>query len=329
MSVSSPSSIGTSPLSASAIVAHAVSGSHVLKIDGYSCTKGLGHGKSIKSEKFTVGGHRWCLHYYPDGENSESADWISIFLNLDHGGANEVTARFGFSLLDRYMQPVPLYSKSSKEIDAFSSKESSCDVTVAKEIFTEPILPAVLVPPSDMASHLGQLLSTGDGADVTFDIGGESFAAHRYMLAARSSVFKAELLGPMKEKTAAHVKIFDMEAKVFKALLHFVYTDTLQLEMEEDTAVMAQHLLVAADKYNMERLKLLCEEKLCNLISRSTVATTLTLAEQHGCGALKNACFKFLTSPGNLKADMASKGFEHLRSSCPSVLEELMAKLAP
>ncbi|KAI4963127.1 hypothetical protein ZWY2020_019680 [Hordeum vulgare] len=84
-----------------------------------------------------------------------------------------------------------------------------------------------------------------------------------------------------------------------------------------DTAAMAQHLLVAADRYGMERLKLICEGKLCSHLCKSTAATTLALAEQHGCGTLKKACFKFLTYPGNLKAVMASEGFQHLRSSCP------------
>ena len=37
--------------SASAIVAMALEGSHVLKIDGYSRTKGLGNGKFIKSDR--------------------------------------------------------------------------------------------------------------------------------------------------------------------------------------------------------------------------------------------------------------------------------------
>jgi speckle-type POZ protein len=134
------------------------------------------------------------------------------------------------------------------------------------------------------------------------------------MLAARSSVLRAELLGPMKENTATHIPI-DMEAIVFRALLHFIYTDTLPE--------------VAADRYNMERLKFICEEKLCSHLCKSTTATTLALAEQHGCSALKNACFNFLTSPGNLKAVMASEGFQHLRTSCPSVLEELVAKHAP
>ncbi|KAB8112811.1 hypothetical protein EE612_051545, partial [Oryza sativa] len=37
------------------------------------------------------------------------------------------------------------------------------------------------------------------GADVTFQVGGETVAAHRAVLAARSRVFRAELFGPMKE----------------------------------------------------------------------------------------------------------------------------------
>jgi speckle-type POZ protein len=39
-------------------------------------------------------------------------------------------------------------------------------------------------------------------------------------------------------------------------------------------------LLVAADRYGLERLKLICEDKLCNYISAGTAATSLALAEQ-------------------------------------------------
>jgi speckle-type POZ protein len=62
----------------------------------------------------------------------------------------------------------------------------------------------------------------------------------------------------------------------------------------------------------------------------STAATSLALAEQHSCRGLKAICLKFLAFPGNiLKAVVANDGFEHVRSSCPSVLRELQAKLAP
>lgn len=46
---------------------------------------------------------------------------------------------------------------------------------------------------------------------------------------------------------------------------------------------MEQHLLEAADRYGMHRLKLICEDRLCQYIDVNTVATTLALAEQHHC----------------------------------------------
>ncbi|KQJ87834.2 hypothetical protein BRADI_4g13798v3 [Brachypodium distachyon] len=69
-----------------------------------------------------------------------------------------------------------------------------------------------------------------------------------------------------------------------------------------------------------------CEEKLCRHIDETTVATMLALAERHGCRVLKEACFNFLTLRGNLKAVVASDGYGHPKSVCPSILEELVSK---
>jgi speckle-type POZ protein len=114
-------------------------------------------------------------------------------------------------------------------------------------------------------------------------------------------------------------------------MLHFIYTDTLaDIDKEDDALVITQHLLVASDRYGIDRLKLICEEKPCDYyINTSTVATTLALAGQHSCKGLKEACFDFLKTPSNLKAAVASEGFDHLVSSCPSVVKELRAKVAP
>jgi len=126
---------------------------------------------------------------------------------------------------------------------------------------------------------------------------------------------------------AARVGIHDMEAKVFKALLDFVYTDTFPDADEGETMAMAQHLLVAADRYGLERLKLICEDKLCGYIDTSTAGTILALAEQHGCHGLKKACSDFLMTGNNLTASIVTGGFEHLMNSCSSVLQELLVKL--
>jgi speckle-type POZ protein len=138
--------------------------------------------------------------------------------------------------------------------DCFSIK---CDLTLMKDIHSEGTIEklSVLVPPTDLHQHLGNLLDSMDGADVTFHVGGEKFLAHSFLLAARSSVFKADLLGSMKEKTGSPIEINDMKADVFKSLLHFIYTDSLpvfeltgnQGEARRDV-VMSGHLLVAADR---------------------------------------------------------------------------------
>ncbi|TVT98205.1 hypothetical protein EJB05_56524, partial [Eragrostis curvula] len=105
-----------------------------------------------------------------------------------------------------------------------------------------------------------------------------------------------------------------------------------------DAVAMAQHLLVAADCYNVERLracrteralKLICEEKLCRYMDSNIVATSLALAEQHNCNGLKEACFEFLSSPSNLEAMFASDSYEHLKNSCASVLKDLIARFIP
>ena len=67
------------------------------------------------------------------------------------------------------------------------------------------------------------------------------------------------------------------------------------------STLMAQHLLAAADRYGLERLKLLCETTLCEDVAINNVATTLALAEQHHCSHLKSVCLKFVASRENLR----------------------------
>ncbi|CAN6299333.1 unnamed protein product [Urochloa humidicola] len=207
------------------------------------------------------------------------------------------------------------------------------DVKVTKTVHNSAAAPFVAVPPPDIGKHLNGLLLSGDGADVTFEVNGEAFMAHRCVLAARSSVFKAELFGPMVEGTTSNViRIDDIEAHVFKLLLSFIYSDSVLDEDEEedkDMDVIWQYLLVAADRYDLQRLRLMCEVKLCTYINTTTVVPILELAEQHYCRGLKEACLDFLSSSTNLQEVVAAGVLDHLViSSCPSVLKELIVKLA-
>ncbi|GJM84561.1 hypothetical protein PR202_ga00244 [Eleusine coracana subsp. coracana] len=220
------------------------------------------------------------------------------------------------------------------KVDSFIIR---CQIIVINGFRTEekgapkpkPKVNSVPVPPPDLHRHLGHLLETKKGTDVVFDVGGETFAAHRFVLAARSPIFGAELFSEMKEGDGDGViRIDDMEPGVFRALLCFAYTDSLPEMKKREEDAMYQHLLVSADRYGMERFKLMCEDKLCNDVSVHTAAIILTLAEQHHCDGLKKVCLDFVRDPANLKAIVASDGFEHLSKSCPYIKKDLLDTLA-
>jgi speckle-type POZ protein len=90
-----------------------------------------------------------------------------------------------------------------------------------------------------------------------------------------------------------------------------------------------QDLLVAADRYDLQRLKFLCENRLSELMVVSSVASTLALTEQHHSYRLKEASFNFIQvqSPECLDKVIATNGWEHLITTYPSVLNNLVAKL--
>lgn len=67
-----------------------------------------------------------------------------------------------------------------------------CDVTVIKEtcVLVEEEQ-KVQVPRSNMSYNFGKLLETEEGSDVTFNVGGVVFRAHKIVLEVGSPVFKA------------------------------------------------------------------------------------------------------------------------------------------
>ena len=87
---------GAPSRSASTIVANIASGYHILKIDGYSRTLATPTGKYIASLPFTVGGHRWYIHYYPNGKKSDDKEYISLFLYLHDNVTKPVEAQYKY-----------------------------------------------------------------------------------------------------------------------------------------------------------------------------------------------------------------------------------------
>ncbi|KAJ9531532.1 hypothetical protein V8C86DRAFT_2577159 [Haematococcus lacustris] len=208
----------------------------------------------------------------------------------------------------------------------------------------------IRVPSPNISADLAHLLASGDNADFEMVVEDEVIPVHKVVLCCRSEFFKAMLCSPMREGQENRIVISDIKAPVFRALLHFIYTDNLPEEPLDSSlpgggpsapcqsqgqgqgqgqgmdAAMAQHLLVAADRYQLRRLTRICERRLCETIDVATVATTLTLAEQNSAEELKKVCLEFVSR--NLAAVMQTDGYKHMTSSCPALQAEILTTVA-
>ncbi|CAL4997517.1 unnamed protein product [Urochloa decumbens] len=329
---------------------------HLFRILGYSQHRATGASKFILSDTFSFGEHDWQLFFCPDGipfrpngdciavalwllDKSTKSDSFDIELRLlDQGTGRslsvhkEVSRVFGDNGHSRLAICVierKLFEETAYLQDDCLTIESIVTV-FRKPLVTETkSLPMIKVPPSDIADHFGKLYETKEGVDVTFSVGGVDFTAHKTVLATRSPVFRAELYGPMREGGSEPIVVEDIQPDVFSALLHFMYRDALPDfdDLKADDYVeMIRHLLVAADRYAMERLKLMCQSIICRSLSVQTVATTFALADQHQCDKLKDACIEFVTSSNAIDDVAATQGYKNLKRTCPFVVIELLEK---
>ncbi|KAJ1255549.1 hypothetical protein BS78_K189500 [Paspalum vaginatum] len=246
------------------------------------------NGQRIKTPSFNAGDCYWRIYCYPNGTSPSRTDHMSIVIDLDGRVPKPIKAQVRFSLLD--------------QDGALVSRHSG-------------------IPLSDLQQHL-----LGTGADVVFQVGGHTFGAHRRVLAARSPVLEAEL----SKGTAVGdscTRIDGVLPHVFMSLLHFVYTDSLPQMTAVEEPTMTEHLLAAADRFSMQELKLVCEEKLIRELNDDTAAKILKLAVQHRSSFLKEACIEFLEDAPVLEAAMAMDDelCEHVAKFCPVLLKNMWA----
>ncbi|KAI3898085.1 hypothetical protein MKW92_041879, partial [Papaver armeniacum] len=203
-------------------------------------------------------------------------------------------------------------------------------VSMVQTRFEEGKHYVIPVPPSDMIQNLKGLLESELGSDITFHIGSEEFRARKSILAARSPVFKAMFFGLVGNPDMETPVIEEFDPFAFKAMLLFLYSDELPEahELSDSDSVctsttIMKHLLAVADRFDLARLKLMCEAKLCEDITANTVADTLFLAERYQCQELKTVCLNFAAKPENLGEVMKSDAYSHVEKCSPSLLTDL------
>ncbi|XP_078150329.1 BTB/POZ and MATH domain-containing protein 1-like [Carex rostrata] len=235
-------------------------------------------------------------------DHSRNGDWkihTWIKLNEEQGFEVEAFAKaLGLSMVQ-----LTYFSKSDQEkyskddcflnkfvlwVIADDSRKAPANAVRLGQPHQPEFISRNLSVPSTASSTL---LVTGDFVDIIFLVKKDTFAAHRCVLAARSSVFRSELLALQKDinmsMNSLCVSIQHIDGLTFKHLLHFIYTDTLPPDFEEVTPPERYHrMFVAAHRFKIEGLKLICEKKLTKVVADAMI-TAIDLSEYHESGQLK------------------------------------------
>jgi speckle-type POZ protein len=313
-----------------------VSATHEFTICEYSRTKGMGIGKSILSQYFSVDGRRWFMRFYPDGYSRNDAAWVAFYVQtLYKPQFRAVRAEFTFQLLgangevrhtrrsdrackfDTFCNSWGIrrfISRPQLEAAALAAVHNDsitvrCTVVVHKEQRTS--LPAPPRPdqlPSIHAQNAIRFYASGKAPfDVRFDVDGEIFEAHRMVVAAQSPWFEGLLYGhgrESRESDLADVGGGVVGAEAFRGVLHFIYNDELPPAVTSNKRTAQSRyeatlgLYSAADYYHMDRLKMMCAITLGGCINQNTVHQIAEYAKAYSCKELDQACKNFADRRG-------------------------------
>lgn len=111
-----------------------------------------------------------------------------------------------------------------------------------------------------------------------------TFKVHKCILSARSEYFSAMFESEMKENSESKIEITDVSSEVMQEVLRFIYAVKVN-----NIETLKMDLFVAADKYLIDGLKILCKEALIQDLKIENIFETLILADQYELSDLKIA----------------------------------------
>ncbi|OXU23128.1 hypothetical protein TSAR_012762 [Trichomalopsis sarcophagae] len=128
---------------------------------------------------------------------------------------------------------------------------------------------------SSMQDDLENLLKLKKFSNVNIIVGNKEFPVHKNILSVRSPVFSAMFEANMRESIENVVEVNDSSPEIMNELLQFIYTDNVNLEV-----VPIMELLTAADKYQVEGLRVKCLESIMANLSTENFAEVLDIVDR-------------------------------------------------
>ena len=221
-----------------------------------------------------------------------------------------------------------IHYKGKFDVRYISNLSITMKVAMIKR--TLQVIDEVTVPPLALGNELGSLLTFEIGeqksrfTDIKISITSTDesssspviFFAHKAVLAARSLVFAKMFEHDLQESATNIVTVTDIDPEVFKELLTYIYTGKAP-----NIQTLASSLLNPAEKYQLGRLKALCERQMSYGLQVENAAETLVLAHTYGADQLKKNALKFIIKHRSEVRE--TKEWEKVHTMC-DLLEDLL-----
>jgi len=247
---------------------------------------------------------------------SAKSDYLSVFFKTMGKGVTLLSHRV--SVIDhegRLLKPAnkaPMGTRYSVERNSGlgTAQLLRLDLIPKNEIailYSMEYLPQETVEENDctikLQSDFIDMLESAKFTDVTFVIQEEEVAAHKNVLASRSSYFEKMFDSDMQESVSNRVEVTDVQPDTFQAVLSYLYGGV----MEEESFESLAELIAAADKYGLDELKKICESTLRYNLQFDNIIDALLVADTHNCTSLlRDAKVLFKRLVKILKQDKAN-----------------------
>lgn len=119
------------------------------------------------------------------------------------------------------------------------------------------------------------------------------------------------------ESRSGIVKLSDCSATSVRGLLEFMYTGQVE-KLDE----YAEELLVISEKYDVSKLKDLCERQLIYKLNAPNVCNVLIFADMHYAERLKQACLNYLRE--NHKNVLETNEWKTLKDNNPRLSSDVL-----
>lgn len=266
-------------------------------------------GDSLRSPVFHVGVFKWQIRLYPKGLREEFRDSLSVALySLNY--LDNVEIKYSLSILghgdtkfveleDTRMFNLHgnhgyLWGSIIKYNALMDSKNNllpnnkltiQCDIIMSRK---ENLMKLESFCKNG-SSDFEKLLNNEKFSDVKFIVDGKNIYAHKNILANKSEVFAAMFEHDMMENLQNTVEIEDISYDVLNEMFRFIYSGKIN-----NMKTTAGGLCVAAERYALQELKIICADYLCSSLSIYNCVKLLEFANTYNIDKLKTKALDFI-----------------------------------